>query len=43
MLRGFGSKRVIDLHSLAIGFAVSMILETLVFLVDLKLDRLKLL
>jgi hypothetical protein len=43
LLRGFSSKRLLDLHFLTIAFALTMIAAPFVFLVDLEVDRLKLL
>ncbi|TKA79831.1 hypothetical protein B0A55_02787 [Friedmanniomyces simplex] len=42
-LRGFSPKRALDLHYLAIVFALSFIAAPIVFLVDLRIDQIKLL
>ena len=43
LLRGFSSKRLLDLHFLTIGFATTMIVAPFIFLIDVKVGRLKLL
>lgn len=43
LLRGFCTKRVLDIHFLTIVFAVSMILAPFVFLINTELNRIKVL
>lgn len=42
LLRGFSSKRATDLHFLSIVFALSFIAAPLIFLIDTKIDSIKL-
>ncbi|KAK3642964.1 hypothetical protein LTR56_008833 [Elasticomyces elasticus] len=43
LLRGFSPKRALDLHYLTIVFALSFVAAPIVFLVDLRIDQVKLL